>query len=228
MPAYRTAFISPSWHGSLLTDKADASGQLYRRNRYYDPGTGRFTQEDPIGLAGGLNVYGFADGDPVNFADPFGTCPVMLSLAVLATVDGPLPFSKAAWALGCATEFTLLWAASKTFPHAETSRAARRRAMRDAGVPTSRPPDRQCKTDEGGVQYQYDERNAHGKETGRTDVVEHHKGKPGAENAHDRKNHWEAGEGKDPKQQTRRDGTRRLKGDKSKCTYGPDPSNLVP
>ena len=31
-----------------------------------------FTQEDPIGLAGGLNLYGFAGGDPVNFSDPFG------------------------------------------------------------------------------------------------------------------------------------------------------------
>jgi hypothetical protein len=31
-----------------------------------------FTQEDPIGLAGGLNLYGFANGDPVNFRDPFG------------------------------------------------------------------------------------------------------------------------------------------------------------
>ena len=50
----------------------DASGQLYRRNRYYDPATGRFTQEDPIGLAGGLNLYGFGGGDPVNYSDPFG------------------------------------------------------------------------------------------------------------------------------------------------------------
>ncbi|MGH7555734.1 MAG: hypothetical protein ACREMQ_22260 [Longimicrobiales bacterium] len=34
--------------------------------------TGQITQEDPIGLAGGLNLSGFADGDPVNFSDPFG------------------------------------------------------------------------------------------------------------------------------------------------------------
>ncbi|MEJ7812825.1 MAG: RHS repeat-associated core domain-containing protein, partial [Gemmatimonadaceae bacterium] len=61
--------------GSLLTDQRDASGQLYRRNRYYDPQTGRFTQEDPIGLAGGVNLYGFAGADPVNFSDPFGLCP---------------------------------------------------------------------------------------------------------------------------------------------------------
>ncbi len=32
------------------------------------------TQEDPVGLAGGLNLYGFAKGDPVNFSDPFGLC----------------------------------------------------------------------------------------------------------------------------------------------------------
>ena len=63
-----------SWMGSLIEAGRDASGQMYRRNRYYDPAIGRFTQEDPIGLAGGLNLYGFAGGDPVNFSDPFGLC----------------------------------------------------------------------------------------------------------------------------------------------------------
>jgi RHS repeat-associated protein len=63
------------WYGSLVWDQQDATGYQYKRNRYYDPGTGRFTQEDPVGLAGGLNLYGFAAGDPVNFGDPFGLCP---------------------------------------------------------------------------------------------------------------------------------------------------------
>jgi RHS repeat-associated protein len=63
------------WVGSLLRDQRDPSGFLYRRNRYYDPMAGRFTQPDPIGLAGGINLYGFAGGDPANFADPFGLCP---------------------------------------------------------------------------------------------------------------------------------------------------------
>ena len=60
------------WLGTVLEDRQDASGLLYRRNRYYSPEQGRFIQEDPIGLAGGLNLYGFAEGDPVNFSDPFG------------------------------------------------------------------------------------------------------------------------------------------------------------
>lgn len=70
----KRAPLRRSWHGSLTEDKADKSGGLYRRNRIYDPGTGRFTQEDPIGLAGGMNLYGFANGDPINFSDPFGLC----------------------------------------------------------------------------------------------------------------------------------------------------------
>lgn len=64
-----------AWHGTLLQDKAGAGGLMYRRNRYYDSKSGRFTQEDPIGLAGGLNVYGYANGDPVNYADPLGLAP---------------------------------------------------------------------------------------------------------------------------------------------------------
>jgi len=34
--------------------------------------TRSYTQQDPIEIAGGLNLYGFANGDPVNFHDPFG------------------------------------------------------------------------------------------------------------------------------------------------------------
>jgi RHS repeat-associated protein len=72
-------YTPPVFQGTLLTDKSDHAGQLFRRNRYYDPSTGRFTQEDPIGLAGGMNLYGYAGGDPVNHSDPFGLmqCPPM-------------------------------------------------------------------------------------------------------------------------------------------------------
>ena len=40
----------------------------------YDSPPGQSTQQDPIGIAGGANVYGFASGDPVNLSDPFGLC----------------------------------------------------------------------------------------------------------------------------------------------------------
>ena len=78
--------MAEHWHGTLLNEKRDESGLLYCRNRYYDPATGRFTQEDPIGLAGEVNVYGFAAGDPVSYADPFGLCP-----AHLVRADGYCP-----------------------------------------------------------------------------------------------------------------------------------------
>ncbi|MCC7290805.1 MAG: RHS repeat-associated core domain-containing protein, partial [Phycisphaerales bacterium] len=40
--------------------------------RYYDPGTGRFLQRDPIGIAGGLNGYEYAESSPMQFVDPLG------------------------------------------------------------------------------------------------------------------------------------------------------------
>ena len=40
---------------------------------------GRFTREGPIGLSGGLNLYGFAGSNPANFSDPFGLCPHVLA-----------------------------------------------------------------------------------------------------------------------------------------------------
>jgi RHS repeat-associated protein len=74
LKAGKSRTVGTYW-GSLLQQSQDASGLLYRRNRYYDATSGKFTQEDPIGIAGGLNVYGYASGDPVSYSDPFGLSP---------------------------------------------------------------------------------------------------------------------------------------------------------
>jgi len=69
------AGMTLTWIGSLPANGKGDAGLLYRRNRFFDPASGRFTQEDPIGIGGGLNQYGFANGDPVNYSDSFGlTC----------------------------------------------------------------------------------------------------------------------------------------------------------
>jgi RHS repeat-associated protein len=75
-PDARIATIRENrWIGNIVEGKADPSGLVYDRNRYYDPTAGRFTQEDPAGIGGGLNLYGYAGADPANNNDPFGLCP---------------------------------------------------------------------------------------------------------------------------------------------------------
>ncbi|MBP2194595.1 RHS repeat-associated protein [Pantoea cypripedii] len=47
------------------------TGLHYNLFRYYDPQVGRFTVQDPIGLAGGWNLYQYAP-NPFSWIDPLG------------------------------------------------------------------------------------------------------------------------------------------------------------
>ncbi len=48
------------------------TGLHYNWHRFYDSETGRYVSADPIGLAGGMNLYSYANQNPINYIDPMG------------------------------------------------------------------------------------------------------------------------------------------------------------
>ncbi|PPC75475.1 hypothetical protein C4K68_20390 [Pokkaliibacter plantistimulans] len=51
----------------------EESGLHYNSYRYYDPHSGRYISQDPIGLLGGLNPYRYGP-NPLSWIDPLGLC----------------------------------------------------------------------------------------------------------------------------------------------------------
>jgi RHS repeat-associated protein len=63
-PFNRQRFSSKEWHSQ--------SGLLLYEFRAYDPNLQRWLTQDPIGEAGGINLYRFVSNDPANRVDPLG------------------------------------------------------------------------------------------------------------------------------------------------------------
>jgi RHS repeat-associated protein len=65
----------PSGNRFLFTGREyDEETELYHyRSRAYEPATGSFLQEDPLGYADGVNPVAYVGANPLNFVDPFGT-----------------------------------------------------------------------------------------------------------------------------------------------------------
>ncbi len=61
--------------GLLVLEGAPGTAPIILQHvghRWYDPSTGRFIQRDPIGIQGGLNVYLYAEANPLTRVDPEG------------------------------------------------------------------------------------------------------------------------------------------------------------
>jgi RHS repeat-associated protein len=84
------------------------TGLVLLTNRYYDPGLARFLTRDPIGPAGGANLYGYAGNGPVNGADPLGLfTPVDAAVGLLGGIGGAAGFAVSKNPAGAAIGFGL-------------------------------------------------------------------------------------------------------------------------
>lgn len=66
----------------------DETGLHYNYFRDYEPDMGRYTESDPIGLAGELNTYAYVGSNPLRFVDPLGLVCVVCKLSFTHGVLG--------------------------------------------------------------------------------------------------------------------------------------------
>lgn len=66
------------------------TGKHYNYWRDYDAAIGRFVESDPIGLAAGLNTYGYVDGSPMVRGDPYGDMGVLAGGRLGASLGGAI------------------------------------------------------------------------------------------------------------------------------------------
>jgi RHS repeat-associated protein len=78
----------------------ESGGLYYYRARHYSPVLGRFLQPDPIGNAGGINLYVYVGNDPLNQTDSLGLAPDQSSMDAAASTGTRSAFVGPAIAVG--------------------------------------------------------------------------------------------------------------------------------
>jgi RHS repeat-associated protein len=80
------AYVMPLRFPGQYLDKE--TNLHYNYFRDYDPGTGRFPQSDPIGLAGGINTYSYVLSNPLRWADFPGLFTEIIQWAPIYFTEG--------------------------------------------------------------------------------------------------------------------------------------------
>lgn len=91
-----SAFGQPAFSPVVASNPFAFTGRIYDRStglydlraRFYDPTLGRFLQPDPEGHSGGINLYAYAENDPLFYTDPSGRVIPILALALIGGVIG--------------------------------------------------------------------------------------------------------------------------------------------
>ncbi len=68
------------------------SGYVLMGFRYYDPTNCRFLTRDPLGYAGGINLYAYCRNNPINRADPLGLDTVVTNRRGVLTITTNIVF----------------------------------------------------------------------------------------------------------------------------------------
>ena len=97
---WASSTTTPRFPGQYY-DKESALHYNYFRDSY-NPNTGRYFQSDPIGLAGGINVYAYVDGNPISYVDPYGLNPATAVGAGIGTFILPGPGTVVGAVIGTA------------------------------------------------------------------------------------------------------------------------------
>ena len=124
-------FIPFRFQGQYEDEKI---GLYYNRFRYYDPETGQYTQQDPIGLVGGNpTLYGYVY-DTLNEVDPFGLTWKDLLASGLGHHLFPRSVAKKLGISQLAKLTALSWYPNVTEGSGEVHQLLHK-LLRDAGVP---------------------------------------------------------------------------------------------
>ncbi|MGF7163612.1 RHS repeat-associated protein [Rhodoligotrophos appendicifer] len=78
--AVRSQTETPKRYRFIGCERDEESGFYLCGMRYHAPWLGRWASCDPAGLAGGLNPYAYAHGNPIRFIDPLGLEPEPVNL----------------------------------------------------------------------------------------------------------------------------------------------------